>query len=177
MSLRLVPLTLRQANQLVQAVHRHHAPARGCCFVVGVADEAMLVGAAIVGRPVGRGSQDGATCEVTRLATNGYRNACSILYAAAARASAALGYERIQTYILASEPGTSLRAAGWRLDGVVKGRQWTTTVSGQLSIPLVRRTGRPVQDQDKQRWVKDLAARRPRVAVHKPRENGVPQCR
>lgn len=51
--------------------------------------------------------------EVTRLVTDGTKNACSILYAAAARACAAMGFVRIQTFILASEPGTSLLAAGW----------------------------------------------------------------
>jgi hypothetical protein len=36
----------------------------------------------------------------------------------------AQGYHRLGTYILASEPGTSLTAAGYRLVGEVKGRSW-----------------------------------------------------
>jgi hypothetical protein len=80
----------------------------------------------IVGRPVARMRDDGLTAEVTRLCTDGTRNACSFLYGAAAKAAFALGYKRIGTYILASEPGTTLRAAGWRLIGEVKGRSWTT---------------------------------------------------
>ena len=47
--------------------------------------------------------------EVNRLCTDGTRNACSMLYAAAWRAARAMGYKRIVTYILESENGASLR--------------------------------------------------------------------
>lgn len=63
--------------------------------------------------------------EVTRLVTDGTKNACSILYSAAARVGKELGYERIQTFILDTEPGTSLKAAGWLMDGVSGGGDWT----------------------------------------------------
>ena len=67
------------------------------------------------------------TLEVTRLATDGTRNACSFLYGAAARACFALGYRRIGTYVLKSEPGTSLKAAGWKLIGERGGgKSWNT---------------------------------------------------
>lgn len=79
-----------------------------------------------MGRPVARHNDDGWTCEVTRVATDGCKNACSALYGAAWRAAKALGYRRLITYTLASEPGTSLRAAGWRVIGQVKGRSWWT---------------------------------------------------
>lgn len=62
---------------------------------------------------------------MTRLATDGTRDACSFLYGASARAAFALGFKRIGTYILASEPGTSLSAAGWRMIGEVRGRSWS----------------------------------------------------
>ncbi|GLI00644.1 XF1762 family protein [Phytohabitans aurantiacus] len=58
----------------------------------------MLVGVAIVGRPVARHLDDGLTLEVTRVATDGHRNACSLLYAAAWHAAKALGYRRLITY-------------------------------------------------------------------------------
>lgn len=64
--------------------------------------------------------------EVTRLVTDGTKNACSMLYAAAARAGKELGYERIQTFLLATEPGTSVLAAGWVFDGVSDGGDWTS---------------------------------------------------
>lgn len=63
--------------------------------------------------------------EITRLCTDGTKDACSFLYGAAARASVALGFKRVGTYILASEPGTSLIAAGWRQIAEVRGRSWS----------------------------------------------------
>lgn len=123
--LQIVPLPLDEANAFVRQHHRHHQPVVGHKFSLGVADEAGEVrGVAIVGRPVARGRDDGLTLEVTRLATDGCANACSALYAAAWRAARALGYRRLGTYILASEPGTSLRAAGWRIVHEVTGRSW-----------------------------------------------------
>ena len=40
--------------------------------------------------------------EVTRLCTDGTKNACSFLYGAAARIAKEMGYKQIQTYILES---------------------------------------------------------------------------
>lgn len=113
--LRVVPVELDEANALVTALHRHHQPAVGHRFSIGcVTADGTLVGAAIVGRPVARlAGTPRAVLEVVRLVTDGTPNACSMLYAAAARAGKALGFERIQTYVLASEPGTSLKASGW----------------------------------------------------------------
>lgn len=84
------------------------------------------MGVAIVGRPVSRGRDDGWTLEVTRCCTDGTRNTCSFLYASAWRAARAMGYRRLGTYILASEDGASLRAAGWRIVHEVRGRSWNT---------------------------------------------------
>ena len=83
-------------------------------------------GAVIVGRPVSRGLDDGYTAEVTRLCTDGIKNGCSFLYAAASRTAKAMGYTRIVTYILESEDGTSLRASGWTFDGITNGGRWDT---------------------------------------------------
>jgi len=69
----------------------------------------------VVGRPVGGANQD-LWVEVTRCCTDETRNACSFLYGAAARAAKALGFIRIQTYILAAEDGASLKASGWVFD-------------------------------------------------------------
>ena len=63
--------------------------------------------------------------ELTRLCTNGAKNACSFLYGAAARAAAAMGYKRIITYTLESENGASLRASGWICQGKAGGLRWT----------------------------------------------------
>jgi len=48
-----------------------------------------------------------------------------MLYAAAWRAAQAMGYRKIITYILDTESGTSLRAAGWSCAGLVGGKRWT----------------------------------------------------
>lgn len=122
--LRLVPVTMKEANAFVEQHHRHHGPVRGCLCCVGVADGEGIRGVAIVGRPVSRMAQDGWTAEVTRLATDGTRNACSVLYAACWRAVRALGYRRLITYVLASESGVSLQAAGWRLVGATRAESW-----------------------------------------------------
>ena len=114
--LRVVPIDLVEANQLVSQWHRHHKPVVGHRFSIGaVTAGGEFVGAVIVGRPVARRLDYRRIVEVTRLVSNGHRNACSMLYAAAARAARAMGYDIIQTYILDTEEGTSLKAAGWEL--------------------------------------------------------------
>lgn len=118
-------IDLGEANVFVTEHHRHHIPVIGHLFSIGAALDGKIIGVAIVGRPVARLRDDGVTAEVTRLATDGTKNACSFLYGASARAAFALGFKRIGTYILASEPGTSLTAAGWRMIGEVRGRSWS----------------------------------------------------
>lgn len=39
MRLHLVPISLAQANEHVEAWHRHNRPVVGCKFCIGVADE------------------------------------------------------------------------------------------------------------------------------------------
>src|SRR5262245_35952136 len=113
-SLRLVPITISDAKAFVAEVHRHRDPPEPGLFAVAAAHAVGIVGVAIIGRPSARELQDGYTAEVTRVAVaNGAKNACSLLYGAAWRACRALGYQRLVTYTLTAEPGTSLRAAGW----------------------------------------------------------------
>lgn len=118
---------LDEANAFVAEHHRHHLPVVGHLFSIGAALGGRIVGVAIVGRPVSRMRDDGTTAEVTRLCTDGTKNACSFLYGAAAKAAFALGFRRIGTYILASEPGTSLAAVGWRCLGERGGNSWSRT--------------------------------------------------
>lgn len=124
--LTVVPLPLDEANAFVIQHHRHHKPTVGHKFSIGVADEdGVIRGVAIVGRPVARMLDNGLTLEVNRVATDGCPNACSALYGAAWRAAKALGYRRLITYVLKSEPGTSVRAAGWRCLGERGGGSWS----------------------------------------------------
>ncbi|HET9948841.1 MAG TPA: XF1762 family protein [Longimicrobiales bacterium] len=123
--LTIVPCTLREANAFVAGHLRHHKPTRGCRFVLAVAEGEIVRGVAIVGRPVSRMLDDGWTLEVTRVCTDGARNACSMLYAASWRAAKAIGYRRLVTYTLPDEGGASLRAAGWRCVGEAGGKSWS----------------------------------------------------
>lgn len=150
MSLRIVPIELSEANALVKRWHRHHKEAQGHRFSIGVYDtkKQELVGAAIVGRPVARLVNWRTTVEVVRLVSDGTKNACSILYAASARVAKELGYEKIQTYILDTETGTSLLASGWVCENKTAGggHGWHSR-SG-------RRDDQP--ENTKQRWSKFL---------------------
>ena len=105
----------------------------------------MLVGVAVVGRPVARHYDDGMTLEVNRTATDGTPNANSMLYGAAWRATKALGYHRLITYTQAGESGASLRAAGWCVVGQRTPRKgWDT--------PSRRRDGAGVDNIPRTLW-------------------------
>lgn len=125
MTLAKAPIDFAAAAEFVLLHHRHHTPPVGHKFSLAAVDGDKLVGVVIVGRPVARRRDDGRTLEVTRLCTDGTANACSFLYGAAAKAAFALGYQRIGTYILKREPGTSLVAAGWKLIGETPGKSWS----------------------------------------------------
>lgn len=120
-----VPITLREAHAFVAKLHRHHKPSRGGKFAIGAAPVGGAICGVVVGRPVARRIQDGWTAEVVRLCTDGTRNACSFLYAAAWRAARAMGFVKLITYTLSEEGGASLRAAGWRLIGEAGGGSWS----------------------------------------------------
>lgn len=66
MSLRLVPVTFKEACGFVEMWHRHLPPPVGHKFSIGVANGTELVGVAMVGRPVARHYDDGLTLEVNR---------------------------------------------------------------------------------------------------------------
>lgn len=123
----IVPTRLGEANEFVRRHHRHHPPVVGHKFSLALFDiqSETICGVAIVGRPIARGYDDGMTLEVTRVATDGTPNACSMLYGATRRATFALGYRRLITYTLQSEGGSSLRGSGWKVIGQVKGRSWS----------------------------------------------------
>lgn len=124
MSLQLIPIFRDEAFQFIKEHHRHHRPSPGSVFQLAAAMNCVIVGVVIVGRPVSRELQDGFTLEVVRLCTDGSKNTCSFLYAAAWRTTKALGYRRLITYILNTEPGTSLKATGWKCLGERGGGSW-----------------------------------------------------
>ena len=145
--IRAVPIERADAVAFVNRLHRHHEGVNRDKFRIGAEVDGQLVGIVQVGRPVSRALCDGHTFEVVRLCTDGTPHVCSFLYGAAARAARDLGYSKIITYILETEPGTSLRAAGWHKEADIRGHTWNTP-----SRP--RKTTAPTCD--KQRWAKVL---------------------
>lgn len=136
--MRIVPLELREANEFIEKLHRHHKPVQGHRFSIGVEKEGKLVGVATIGRPVARNTSAKEVLEVTRLCTDGTKNACSVLYATAARVGKELGYKKIQSFILDTENGSSLKASGWVFESISSGGQWKHTDGKQ------RRTDQPI---------------------------------
>lgn len=127
--LHLVPVDWATARGFCGMWHRtHKRPPVGFKWLHGVAtDDGVLVGVAIVGRPVARHFDDGMTVEVTRSVTDGHPNANSMLYGAVTRAAFAKGYRRVVTYTQAGESGASLRAAGFTVVAERAPRAgWTT---------------------------------------------------
>ncbi len=115
--LRIVPVTLDEANAFVKRLHRHKPEKLpGHSFSVGVAKNDVLCGVAIVGNPSAPALQNGILAEIRRVCTDGTPNACSMLYGTARRAARAMGRRPVITYTLGTETGASLRAAGFRVD-------------------------------------------------------------
>ena len=132
--LRICPVTLDQANEFVKQYHRHHGTTVGHRWSIGVAVDGVLVGVAICGRPVARAVPQYSVIEINRLATDGTKNACSKLYGTCAKIAKLMGFHDIETTILDSEPGTSLRAAGFVFRRKIKGRDWNCPSRGGRRI-------------------------------------------
>lgn len=144
--LRPAPIGMHRANAFVARHHRHSAAVRACRFCIAAVDlDNRIHGVAIVGSPRARELDDKFTAEVLRVCTRGTPNACSLLYGAARRACWAIGYTRLVTYTLATEPGTSLRAAGFLPAARVRGRPWSSS-GRDLGEPRVR-AERPAVDR------------------------------
>lgn len=149
----LRPITLREANDFVEAFHRHNGRTARCGgkFAIGLELDGELVGVAIVGNPLSATLMNGFTAEVLRVCTNfkAEKGACSMLYSACWRAYRAMGGRRLITYTLKTESGASLRGAGWRIVAETKPvpRGWNK--NDHLNS---RREWQPVMGQQKLRW-------------------------
>lgn len=149
--MKIIPLELKELNRLVILYHRHHKSVQGHRFSIGCYDEKInkIVGGCSVGRPVSRLINPKEVLEITRLVVDGTKNACSMLYSAAARIGREMGYKKIQTYILETETGHSLKCSGWICENKsCGGRQWI------YKKGKTRRTDQPICK--KQRWIKEL---------------------
>jgi len=162
MALSVRPISLAEANAYVATYHRHHPRALSWKFGIAVEDpQHQLRGVIMVSRPVARSLDDGWTLEVIRCCTDGTKNAPSLLYSAAWRAARTLGYCRMVTYTLASEPGTSLRVGKQpatpkddppdrggtpdRVDRTVPSRDWINNAGnrGRVAPPPAHRCRLP----------------------------------
>lgn len=133
--MRICPITYRQASDYINAHHRHHKAPQGMKFAIGCYNDEQLVGVATCGRPVSRRLDDGSTCEITRVCTDGTKNACSMLYGACCRIAKEMGYTRVVTYTLRSENGSSLRASNFNCEGEAGGTHWTGKRDRGQDIP------------------------------------------
>jgi hypothetical protein len=133
--LQLQPIDFKEAAAFIRQHHRHHPPQKGWKFGVAVNDGDNVVGVAVVARPVNRNLDNGYTLEVTRCCTDGTSHVASMLYGAAWRAAKALGYRRLITYTLIEEPGTSLKAAGWKALYTTRAKSWNTPSRPRVDHP------------------------------------------
>lgn len=146
--MRIVPLTLREANDFVEQHHRHSSRTSndGGKFAIGLEADGKLVGVAIVGRPVARLLQAPGTAELLRncVSPDAPRNATSRLAGRAKRIWQLMGGSRLVTYTLTRESGASMRGAGFVEEASVPRRSWDT--------PSRRRDARSIEQEDKRRW-------------------------
>lgn len=154
--MQLVPVTLSEAKRFVDQHHRHNRAPISWKFGVGLADEeGKLAGVVMAGRCVARGLDKPTNIEITRNCTLGDPNACTRLYGAILRAAKALGYRVAYTYTLVSEPGSSLRAAGWEVDAILEPRAtWACAARDRVQIDLFGEETRP--PEAKIRWKRIL---------------------
>ena len=145
MNYKFQPISLKQANEFVSNHHRHNKPVAGHKFSIGLFDDDKLIGVAICGRPVARMADDGLTLEILRVCTDGTRNANSMLYSRVKKIAQVIGYQKVLTYTLTEESGSSLRAVGAQKSGIVKPREW--------SRKKRERNSQDVYKKEKIRWI------------------------
>lgn len=162
--LAIKPIELREANKFIIELHRHHDKVQGHKFSLGCFNEEKLVGVAVCGRPVSRKLDNGRTLEVTRLCTDSTKNVVSKLLSACKRTAEAMGFEKIQTYILENETGISLKASGWYCeDDNCGGKAWNSSgaiVRTDFTETLFEKK-KKYPNMKKQRWVRWLNNSKP----------------
>lgn len=156
--IRIAPITLAGAKAWMRPrglppKHRHNGlPLQAVNQMVAavVDDSGAIRGVGIAEIHKAPGLNDGYTAEISRVCTDGVHNGCTLLYGALRRALVALGWKRIITYTLESEPGTGPRAAGFRRVAKVKGRDWNTGNKRLRWLPGMGAA--PFEVVDRVRW-------------------------
>jgi hypothetical protein len=109
----LTPITQKDAFAFIVANHSHNDEPVGWIGGTSVEIDGQRAAVGVLGRPEGRGLQDGRTAAATRVATTCAPNVCSMVYGALCRMAEAAGYWDVVTYTLASECGSCVKAAGF----------------------------------------------------------------
>jgi hypothetical protein len=156
--LEVIPVSWAQAREFIAQHHEHCAAPVGWRFGAAVRNGHQVIGVITVGNPVARAFAGRGVVEVNRLcvrrdiASGLAWNACSLLYGWAAREAKRRGFWRVITYTLNSEPGITLRAAGWSVDVQVPARRtgWDTATR--------RRDASRTPNVGKTRWARELRA-------------------
>lgn len=143
------PICFRDACAYVNYLHRHNVAPQGHKFSIELTSLGYRVGVLIASEPKARHLNDGFTLELNRCcADERYHNVCSALNGKAVRMGKEMGYTRFISYTLLNESGVSLRAAGFKEDGIVKGRK-----EGWSSKSRPRKIPERYPVCDKRRWV------------------------
>ena len=128
--LRLHPISFAEAKEFIEEHHRHCRPPVGWQYGAAVSNGADMVGVMTAGRPVSAELARQRCIEVNRVCVKEttpaalVTNACSMLYGYACREAFRRGHDRVVTYTLSTERGTSLRAAGFRPTAKTQGGSW-----------------------------------------------------
>lgn len=142
-SVDVFPISITDAVKFTAGTHRRLPKVQGGMWALQAISGGERVGVCIVGRPVARMTceKHPADIELTRMAVrDGAPNACSALYAAAARAARAMGATDLFSKIHADESGHSLRCGGWIEIGPCGGGEWSREGrERQLSIDPLRK--------------------------------------
>jgi len=153
LSVRIVPCSLRKANDFVAVYHRHskRTARNGGKFAVAIANGTAVIGIAIVGNPLSATYMNGVTAEVLRTCVlpDPPKNCNSMLYGACRRIWFEMGGHKILTYTLTHESGASLRGAGWTLAAEIKGHN---TATWGKSDHLTTRKQQDIIGERKYRW-------------------------
>ena len=154
------------ARAFVARHHAHCGPPAVSRFVTGVFNGYFMLGVVMVGNPVARALNGRGVLEVNRLCVRRdvpaalAWNAASMLYGWAVREARQRGWAKIITYTRIDEAGTSLIAAGWCREGVVRGRGWHSAKRARSNTNAFI---------DKVRWSRSLHLR-----TAAPRDTGHP---
>jgi hypothetical protein len=155
-------VSFHDAAAFVDKHHSHNSAPIGWKWGHAAYNGDDLVGVLMAGRPVAAALQKQGCLEINRNCVKSTTpaglawNAASKLYGQACREGFKRGYLRIITYTLASERGTSLRAAGFVPVARTKGGSWSRPSRPRRdkssTEPKIRwerwKTGTPIQQLD-----------------------------